>query len=182
MLLLSQGTLRLLGWVLLGMVSSIVFRNSPCHVSHGPSISSGSIWSQLMWSTRVQALWNSAYHYLQIVCDLTFHCLLETLHLSFTGMPKWSEFPKGGTVVQFKKLVRQRQKDQVNERTTMWPKMSQLGDNLSEQEWGDQWVKPGVLIMMRVTKNNIKSPSIQKFENKAGQGTVIQKIESQKQL
>ena len=46
MLLLSQGTLRLLGWVLLGMVSSIVFRNSPCHVSHGQSISSGSIWSQ----------------------------------------------------------------------------------------------------------------------------------------
>jgi len=47
-------------------------------------------------------------------------------------MPQWSEFPKGGTVVQFKKLIRQRQKDQVNERTTMWPKMSQLGDNLSE--------------------------------------------------
>ena len=50
-------------------------------------------------------------------------------------MLQWSEFPKGAwdySAVQ--EVVRLRQKDQVNERTTMWPKMSQLGDNLSEGE------------------------------------------------
>jgi len=40
--------------------------------------------------------------YLQAVRDLTVYCLLETLHLSSTEMPQWSDFPKGGTIVQFK--------------------------------------------------------------------------------
>jgi len=37
--------------------------------------------------------------YLQIVCDLTVPCLLETFHLLiFTEMLQWLEFPNGGTV------------------------------------------------------------------------------------
>ena len=70
----------------------ICSRSSSCHVSHTASKS--------IWSRRVQASENLyTCMYLQIVCDLTVHCLLETFHLLiFTEMLQWSEFPNGGTV------------------------------------------------------------------------------------
>ena len=106
----------------------ICSRSSSCHVSHTASKS--------IWSRRVQASENLyTCTYLQIVCDLTIHCLLETFHLLiFTEMLQWSEFPIGGTV--------------RNEKTTM--------RKLGEENQRDQGVKPGVKIMLWPIKIDVK--------------------------